>query len=192
MTTEVRNLVLYTGWITNSTTATDYFNTTISNSVGTITNNRYTVTWNNINLRQLMGDTYYNSYSKFSIKFTLGITNNLTTTTLANSYKKYNDYCIDHYLSGLNFDPLQNQVLVVTGSLFTLPTSAGALVGFSALNYGNTIHNNPEYTFTKPTQDTVNITINILSTNTQQVIVPLTSAEILGHSSYTFEIKGIL
>ena len=189
MTTEVRNLVLYTGWITNSTTATDYFNTTISNSVGTITNNRYTVTWNNINLRELMGNTYYNSYSKFSIKFTLGITNNLTTTTLANSYKKNNDYCIDHYLSGLNFEPSQNQVLVLTGSLFTLPTSAGALVGFSMINQKQSA---PEYTFTKPSQDTVNITINILSTNTKQVIVPLTAAEILGHSSYTFEIKGIL
>jgi hypothetical protein len=190
MTTEVRNLVLYTAWISNSTTATDYFNTTISNTVGTITNNRYSVTWNNINLRQLMGDTYYNSYSKFSIKILQGNINNLLTTTLANSYKKFNDYCFDIYLSGLNFVPSLGQVLISSGNVISMPTSAGANLGYGvpASRYPTT----PEYTFTKPAQDTVNITINILSTNTQQVIVPLTSAEILGHSIYNFEIKGIL
>lgn len=186
--TEVRNLVLYTGWISNSTTATDYFNTTISNTVGTITNNRYTTTWNNVNLRQLMGDTYYNSYSKFAIKFMVGTNNVLDTTVLANSYNKNNRYFVDYYLSGLQFDPSQSQVVINSGVQIATPTTAGATVGFGHAAFEDA----PQYTFIKPSQETVNLTINILSTNTQQNIVPATSAEIIGHGIYIFEIKGIL
>jgi hypothetical protein len=189
MTTEHRNLNLYTGWISSSTNASDYFNTTISNSVGAITNNRYTNTWNNINLRELMGNTYYNSYNKFSIRTKVSTQGVLTTTTLANSYKKNNDYFVDHYLSGLNLNPSQSQVLISSGTVIAPPTTAGAAAGFGVAGFKPS---NPEYIFTKPEQDTVNITINIVSTNTQQVIVPVTSAEILGHSLYIFEIKGIL
>ena len=187
--TEVRNLVLYTGWISNSTTATDYFNTTISNTVGTITNNRYTTTWNNVNLRQLMGDTYYNSYSKFAIKFMVGTNNVLNTTVLANSYNKNNSYFVDYYLSGLPFDPSQSQVVINSGVQIGMPTTAGAALGFGIGSFFTDV---PQYTFNKPSQDTVNLTINILSTNTQQNIVPATSAEIIGHGIYVFEIKGIL
>jgi hypothetical protein len=187
--TETRNLVLYTAWISNSTNATDYFNTTISNSVGTITNNRYSVTWNNINLRQLMGNAYYNSYSKFSIKLLRVHLNSLLTTSLANSYRQNNEYCVDLYLSGLNFDPSLGEVLILSGSVISLPFTAGATAGLGSASHRST---NPEYTFTKPTQDTVNMSINVLSTNTQQFINPLTSEEILGHSMYIFEIKGIL
>jgi hypothetical protein len=187
--TEKRNLILSTEWISTSLNAADYFNTTITNSVGTITNNRYTNTWNNINLRQLMGNTYYNSYSKFSIKINTAVSNNLLTTNLANSYNKSNNYCIDHYLSGLPFDQSVNQVLFASGTNATQPTTAGTSLGFGLGPYSPT---NPEYIFSKPAQDTVNLTINIVSTNTQQPIVPLTSAEIIGHSLYVFEIKGIL
>jgi hypothetical protein len=187
--TEKRNLILSTEWISTSLNAEDYFNTTISNSIGTITNNRYTNTWNNINLRQLMGDTYYNTYSKFGIKINTAVSNNLLTTNLANSYNKSNNYCIDHYLSGLPFDPSVNQVLFASGTNATQPTTAGTSLGFGLGPYSPT---NPEYIFSKPAQDTVNLTINIVSTNTQQPIVPLTSAEIIGHSLYVFEIKGIL
>lgn len=186
--TEKRILVLNTAWISNSLNAADYFNTTISNSVGTITNNRYTNTWNNINLRQLMGDTYYNSYSKFNIKLNAAQTSSLSTLTLANSYNKSNTYCVDHYLSGLTFDPSVSQVLILSGSNILPPTTAGASLGFGVAYAPQ----NPSYIFSKPAQDTVNITVNMVSTNTQQPIVPLTSAEIFGHSLIVFEIKGIV
>jgi hypothetical protein len=186
--TEKRILVLNSQWISNSLNAADYFNTTISNSVGTITNNRYTNTWNNINLRQLMGDTYYNSYSKFNIKLNAAQTSTLSTTVLANSYNKSNTYCVDHYLSGLAFDPSVNQVLVLSGSNTLPPTTAGTSLGYG---FGYALQN-PSYVFSKPAQDTVNITVNIVSTNTQQPIVPLTSAEIMGHNFFVFEIKGIV
>lgn len=187
--TEKRNLILSTEWISTSLNAEDYFNTTISNSVGTITNNRYTNTWNNINLRQIMGDTYYNTYSKFSIKINTSVSNILLTTYLANSYNRVNKYCVDHYLSGLTFDPSVSQVLFASGSNTLLPVTAGTSLGFGVGPY---ITINPEYVFSKPAQDTVNLTINTVTTNTQQPIVPLTSAEIIGHSLYVFEIKGIL
>jgi len=183
---EKRNLILNTEWISNSLNAADYFNTTISNSVGTISNNRYTITWNNINLRQLMGDTYYNTYSKFSIKMNATQTSTLSTTTLATSYNAVNTYYVDHYLSGLTFDPSVNRVLIASGSNVRPPagSSLGYGIGFAPQN--------PNYIFSKPAQDTVNITINLVTINTQQPIVPLTSAEIFGHSLYVFEIKGIL
>jgi hypothetical protein len=187
--TEIRNLVLYTSWISNSIDANDYFNTTISNSVGTISNNRNSMTWNNINLRQLMGDTYYNSYNKFSIKISGSTTNVLLTTSLANSYRKSNDYFFDYYLSGLQFDPSLSQVLISSGNLLYPPTTAGALLGYGSATKRDA---NPEYTFIKPQQDTVNISINLLIANTQQICVPQSSNEILGHSLYNFEIKGIL
>ena len=187
---ETRNLILYTQWISNSTNAADYYNTTISNSVGSISNNRSTNTWNNINLRQLMGDTYYNTYSKFSITFGMVQKNILNTTYLANTYRRINDYFSDLYLSGLQFDPSINEALIVTGMNFTPPTGAGQTPGFGLITYKN--HTGPTYVFNKPQQDTVNITINQKITNTQQFCIPLSSDEIQGHAVYTFEIKGIL
>jgi hypothetical protein len=137
-----------------------------------------------------MGDTYYNTYSRFSI--TLGIChqNILNTTYLANTYRRINDYFVDLYLSGLQFDPSLNDVLISSGFVVTPPTVAGQTLGFGSTNYKN--HTGPTYVFNKPQQDTVNITINQKITNTQQLRIPLSSNEIQGHSMYFFEIKGIL
>jgi len=187
---EPRNLILYTQWISDSTNAADYYNTTISNSVGSISNNRSTNTWNNINLRQLMGDTYYNTYSKFTITSTDIEQNVLNTTYLANTYRRVNDYFSDLYLSGLQFDPSITDALIGTGVALTPPTGAGQTVGFGLTTNKN--DTGPIYVFNKPQQDTVNITINRKITSTQQFCIPLSSDEILGHSVYFFEIKGIL
>lgn len=187
---EPRNLILYTQWISDSTNAADYYNTTISNSVGSISNNRFTNTWNNINLRQLMGDTYYNSYSKFTITVGDSVQNVLNTTYLANTYRRTNDYFFDVYLSGLQFDPSINEALITTGISLSPPTAAGQTIGYGSGFNKN--HTGPTYVFNKPQQDTVNITINRKITSTQQFCIPLSSDEILGHSMYTFEIKGIL
>lgn len=187
---ETRNLILYTQWISDSTNAADYYNTTISNSVGSISNNRSTNTWNNINLRQLMGDTYYNTYSKFSITLGISHQNILNTTYLANTYRRINDYYFDLYLSGLQFDPSMNDALISSGFSMSLPVVAGQTLGYGSTIYKN--HTGPTYVFNKPQQDTVNITINRKITNTQQFCIPLSSNEILGHSMYFFEIKGIL
>lgn len=187
---EPRNLILYTQWISDSTNAADYYNTTITNSVGSISNNRATNTWNNINLRQLMGDSYYNSYSKFTITVGSIFQNILNTTSLANTYRRINDYFVDLYLSGLQFDPSLNDALITTGFAVTPPIAAGQTVGYAGSTFKN--HTGPTYVFNKPQQDTVNITINQKITNTQQFCIPLSINEIQGHAMYTFEIKGIL
>ena len=187
---ETRNLILYTQWISDSTNAADYYNTTISNSVGSISNNRSTNTWNNINLRQLMGETYYNTYSKFTITMGTSHQNILNTTYLANTYRRTNDYFVDLYLTGLQFDPSLNDALITSGFLMSLPVVAGQTLGYGSNIYNN--HTVTTYVFNKPQQDTVNITINRKITNTQQFCIPLSSNEILGHSMYFFEIKGIL
>jgi hypothetical protein len=187
---EPRNLILYTQWISDSTNAADYYNTTISNSVGSISNNRSTNTWNNINLRQLMGDTYYNTYSKFTITVGDSVQNVLNTSYLANTYRRTNDYFFDVYLSGLQFDPSINEALITTGMNLSPPTVAGQTIGYGSGFNKN--HTGPTYVFNKPQQDNVNMTVNRKITSTQQFCIPLSSDEILGHSMYTFEIKGIL
>ena len=68
MNTETRNLKLKTSWISQSIDANDYFNLTIDNTQGKIENNNESYTWYNVNLRQLMGDSYYNKYSRFDSK----------------------------------------------------------------------------------------------------------------------------
>jgi hypothetical protein len=137
-----------------------------------------------------MGDTYYNTYSKFTITLGISHQNILNTTYLANTYRRVNDYFVDLYLSGLQFDPSINNALISSGFGLTPPTGAGETIGFGSSNYKN--HMGPTYVFNKPQQDTVNITINQKITNTQQFCIPLSSNEIQGHSMYFFEIKGIL
>ena len=54
--------------INSSLTAADYFNKTIDNQFGTIANNRCTLTWKNINMRQILGGMY-DTYETFKIEF---------------------------------------------------------------------------------------------------------------------------
>jgi hypothetical protein len=78
----------------------------------------------------------------------------------------------------------------MTGMNLSPPTVAGQSTGVgSGINKN---HTGPTYVFNKPQQDTVNLTTNRKITSTQQLCIPLSSDEILGHSMYFFEIKGIL
>ena len=53
MEQEVASLNLNTFDISTSTSAATYYNKTVDNQYGTITNNRCTLTWKNINMKQV-------------------------------------------------------------------------------------------------------------------------------------------
>ena len=65
---ECVNFCLKTTSINASTTHADYFNTTISTPTGVISNNRNTMTWYNINMRNLLGPMY-DKYNAFNLCF---------------------------------------------------------------------------------------------------------------------------
>ena len=58
MEQESTTLILNTFDISTSTTASDFYNTTVDNQYGTIANNRCTLTWKNINMRRVLGEMY--------------------------------------------------------------------------------------------------------------------------------------
>ena len=67
MESEIVTLTLNTNDIFSGTNYANFYNTTIDNRFGTITNNRCTNTWKNINMRQVLG-VLYDKYETFNIK----------------------------------------------------------------------------------------------------------------------------
>ena len=66
MEQETATLILSTFDISSSTTASVYYNKTVDNQYGTCANNRCTLTWKNINMRQVLG-RMYDTYETFNI-----------------------------------------------------------------------------------------------------------------------------
>ncbi len=193
MNTETRNLKLKTSWISTSTTAVDY-DTIIMNSTGAIENQNETYTWYNINLRQVMGDAYYNKYSKFSITSVLTQPTFLETsysrTELESNSDVYNNTMIEYRMYGLNFDPSVNSVLIQTAVDPMFPQDSTG-TGFKTTPAVERVLN-PTYCFSKPElSDTVNIKIDRIVLNTQANRMISGSNSIIGHSMFLFEITGI-
>lgn len=63
---ETVNLILKTTAINLDNNPATYFNTTFSNNIGTVAQNRTSITWNNINLKNLLGEMY-DRYERFNI-----------------------------------------------------------------------------------------------------------------------------
>lgn len=194
METETRNLKLKTSWISSSTDANSYFGLIIDNSMGKIDNNNESYTWYNVNLRQAMGDTYYNKYTKFSIK-TIEIKNTFLATTYNTNTPDlnptlYDNTMIEYMLSGLTFDPNINSVLMQTVADPMLPTdTAGA--GFTT-PAPTKMYQTPVYYFSKPNgTDNVNIKIDRVVLNTQQPRSVQGINDVIGPSVFMFEIVGI-
>lgn len=179
MSTDFRYLTLKSTDINMSNNASDYFNTTFENSVGIVTQNRRSITWKNINLLNFMGDEFFNKYSKFSIRLvSRGI--GLAQTT---------DLVFDRmavlYLSGLSFIPSTPSVKIDTRTSFVF-------LSYQTPTIENFLSNeNAVYTFNKPS-GSVNLTIDILNSSNLLFYQPTSETELLGHSVYTFEFKGVL
>jgi hypothetical protein len=197
MATETRNIILKSRDILASNDANDYFNTTVSNSKGIVENNRLTYTWN-INLRETFGDDFYNKYSRFSIRMKSYQDNPLSTTVVdpSNVSMQYWSRTKNFYLSGLNYDPmpymngaLSNGALLQQSRVMGYPLTPGLSNG-SIHNTDNVI--SPVYYFTKPTQDTVSLQMNIKNQFDDQLYQPPTSAQIYGHLIITLSVVGIV
>lgn len=179
MSTDFRYLTLKSTDINMSNNASDYFNTTVENSVGIVTENRRSITWKNINLLNFMGDEFFNKYSKFSIRLvSLGVGLTLTTSTVI-------DETVVLYLSGLSFVPSTPSVKIDTRtSTVSLSSNQPTIENFLP-------NENAVYTFNKPSTE-VNLKMDILKSSNLLFSQPTLATQLLGHSVYTFEFKGVL
>jgi hypothetical protein len=188
---ETRKLVLNTRDISSSTVADNYFNTTVTTSAGTVENNRYTHTWN-INIRSIMGDEFYNRYSKFSIKLKEFVNDGLFTTTqdASQNLSLYWEVYNECKLSGIQFDPLPYE----NGATSNSATMGLLTRRFPASNpcYHNLVNGNGStYTFSKTT-DTVPVKIDLPNLFDDGYFAPATNAILFGHLTFVFEIRGVL
>lgn len=177
---ENRNLILRTTDISFSNNPVDYFNTTVSSDAGSVSQNRQSTQWTNINLRTLMGNEFYNRYSQFElklVKLTIGQTTAglMTDTTTDMATRKV-------YLSGL---PGVSDVLLTTVTVNLPTTSAG--IGPTTVQSGSS-----STIFNKPANETVSITINVKLNSTNDFYQPAASSLLYGHSQFLFEIYGVV
>ena len=188
MEQETATLILNTYDISQSIYApSDFYNKTVDNRFGTITNNRCTITWKNINMRQVLGKMYDN-YETFNIK----LYQICQTTTMINSGSAIgaSSVLVDVRISGLPF--INNNYNVVSRN-----NTSGLYLTSLALNISNYLFTGTVtqsypicLTFGKCTEY-VDITIDMKRTKDQiyPVIENVNSA--LGQFVYTFKIFGI-
>jgi len=188
---ETRKLVLSTSDILASTNADDYFGLTVSNAAGIVENNRYTYTWY-ANIRNIMGDDFYNRYSKFSIRLKDFVNGDLFTTAQPSSQNLTTHYEIfnECKLSGVQFDPAP----IVNGVSSNQATMCVLTRKFPAsspcyYNVGDSVGG--VYTFSKTT-DTVPIKIDLPNLYDDQYFAPSVNAVLFGHLMFVFEIRGVL
>lgn len=195
---EIRNIVLRSYDINASNTITDYWNLTVTTPAGIVTDNRTTMTWNNVNLRQMMGDAFYNKFNKFHIRLNTFYQGQTPQSFVSNNNPSQNARSVDIYMSGLAFDPAPynqgsstksaGRVQIGSSILPQLGTTIGLGVG-AVTNYA--YGQSPSFTFSK-IADSPTITIQIVMANSQVAYVPPIAAErSYGHTEFNFEIHGI-
>lgn len=157
--TESINFVLKTRQINTSLTAADYYNTTIDNNVGTISNNFCNLVWKNVNLKNLVGEYLWNNYESYNIQLcsiTQGV-KGITAFSASNSLAQIK-------MSGINWISSYDQSTKMNSGIINLATVKflnTASVGDCVLLNGS-----PQYTFLK-SDNVININIQLheLSTN---------------------------
>jgi hypothetical protein len=184
METRLLNLSSYD--INPSDALADYYNKTVSTPYGTVSNNRWSLTWNNIDFSKVMGDDFYNRYNLFKITMVSynllpSPTSQITTTVTAEHYQ---DFYVNWYLQGLSFYPpvynnATNGAMLNTGYI---------PMDVSFVNYNMTSSLSWAFTKVKNT----NLSINMKCAGTDQPYNPATDSNYLwGHSFFTFQIVGI-
>lgn len=195
---EIRNLTLRSYDINASNTASAYYNTVVTTAAGTVADNRMTLTWNNVNLRQLMGDAFYNKFDKFHIRLNTWLIGQTQTAIIAVQTAASTDArAVDVYMSGLAWDPAPynqgsathsaGRVQIMSSVLPLIGTTAGLGVAQSvSYGYGQA----PSYTFSK-NSDSPTITIQMLQQSNQTAFVPAADTSLYGHMDFIFEIHGL-
>ena len=192
MSTNARYLILKSTDIQMSNNPTDYFNTTINNSYGIVTENRRSITWKNVNLQKIMGDEYFNKYSRFKIRLVtnaLGVTTQSEISSSTVESEQMRQVLI--YLSGFSFIPSVSKVLITPAIFNKLPNiGSKGIVGPSIQIFANN-DNNPAYTINRPTTP-INLKIDILNFKDELFYQPAASSSLYVHNEYIFEILGIV
>ena len=180
---ESRKLILNTRDILASNDANDYYNVIVSNANGIVENNRYTYTWY-ANIRNIMGDEFYNRYSRFSIKLKDFVNDAAGSEILSLYYDVYNE-C---KLSGVQFDPpLYERGVAVNQATVCMISRKFPSGGYYNVRDGC----NNTYTFSK-SADTVPIKIDLPNLYDNAYFAPSAAAISFGHFSFVFEIHGVL
>lgn len=172
MNTPLAYLSLKTTDINSSVTLSDYYNTTTSNSVGVITNNRCNITWNKIDMRKVLGDEMFYKYNKFNIGLT-----SLGFSACGSYAEAASNRNLMIKLKGLNFTNGQSNEVVLT----TISHSTAAYTGFAAYDVSTQY-----FTFDKQDYIDFNIVLHTVYGNTYPIINDATS--ILGQQVYNFVI----
>jgi hypothetical protein len=173
MNIEVATLILNTADLTTTQTQTGIKNTANTQQ-----------TWNNINLKDVMGQQMYEKYDTFNIILVENIMTVLTAgTTFATNNEKVNMLM----MSGLNF---RNGCYSTVTKTQTSSVCIGFLMGTSmstTVGVGQQYFNNYN-TFGKHTM-TTDLTISMMKVNNG--LLATTSAGSLPDQSFLFKIYGI-
>ena len=198
MSVETRSIALFSYDINSSININDYAHDAVTTSNGTIGRQFHYMIWNNINLENMIGTTYYNAYSKFTIKLLhttiCDLCGNSTYGFDANTPSRVEYANTEFVLRGLDFNPppyshtnsANTGASMMVGSLANLLPSSNII--FNHFNTFNTSSSrNIAYRFNKPTGNhSLQIVRFIPNTNTY---APTTTFG-YGHFKFVFEIAG--
>ena len=167
-------LVLKTSDINSVDTQATYYNQTISNEKGKIFDNRTGYTWNNVNMKNLLGD-WYNKYDKF----------NICLVSVTQSYQSTQPIGVCNVvavkMSGLQWLSSYDQA---TGN-----DTGSVLIGVRNFNQNDDFSSANFITFRKGQQIT-NITINLDCLQNDKTLVPNADST-FGHMIFLFNITPI-
>jgi hypothetical protein len=174
------NFVLKTTDISSDNNTATYYGLTVINNIGSVSKNRTSLTWNNVNLRMLLGEMY-DRYDKFnlSLNFVAGTRSGTVGETNLDAR------LINVRLRGLNFTSSYNQPSGNNNNSIFLTTLQ---LPTNTTPWANNYLTQQYFTFQK--QETATITIDLLSVATDTNAVPATETSMLGHTIYGFNIYG--
>lgn len=178
------NLVLKTTQINSDNTPATYYGNNVISLTGSVSNNRTSFTWNNINLRILLGDMY-DKYERFNIN--LNFASGGATGVSAEAQTSSDNRMFLVKLSGLPFTSSYNQssntnINQVVLTAIQLPLT-------STTTWYNNYFTTQYCTFTK--QDLVNISIDLHTVATDTTYTPSVIGKMIGHCVFSFNIYGV-
>ena len=172
--TESISLALKTFDINSSDAQAEYYNITVTTDKGKVFDDRTGYTWNNVNMRNLLGD-WYNKYDKF----------NICLVSVTQSYQSTQPIGVCNVvavkMSGLQWLSSYDQA---TGN-----DTSSVLIGVRNFNQNDDFSSTNFITFRKGQQIT-NITIKLDCLQNDKTVVP-NSASTFGHMIFLFNITPV-
>lgn len=200
MSDKTRSITLSSYDINPSISANDYALSAVTTTNGTIGLQFQSITWNNINLENMLGTSFYSNFSKFTIRLlqcaVCDLCGNSTYGFDTSGVTRIENLNTEFVLSGLDFSPppysLTNPsntgASMMIGILANqIPSSATGSNSFNRLTLGT--NRNVAYRFNKPIGN-VNLKIDRINPNTN-TYAP-TTAFGYGHYKFVFQITGIV